>query len=72
MAATCEEAPATAQAEMISISLEYVSGRAQTIYAVGLSTTVTRSFDVFYRIGGAVYQTHKVNDQDWFDEQSRA
>ena len=62
MTSTFEHALAKAQSEMVAVALEYVGGRAETIYVFALSAGGAKGFDVFYRIAGGVYQTHKVND----------
>ena len=62
MTSTFEDALAKAQSEMVAVALEYIGGRAETIYLFALSAGGAKSFDVFYRIAGDVYQTHKVDD----------
>ena len=62
MTSTFEDALAKAQSEMVAVALEYIGGRAETIYLFALSAGGAKGFDVFYRIAGDVYQTHKVND----------
>lgn len=60
------------QSDMISLSLEYVENKAETVYIYVVLEDGLVSFDVFYKIGGFIseksdvnkYLSEKINDSD--------
>ena len=60
------------QSDMISLSLEYVENKAETVYIYVILEEGLVSFDVFYKIGGFIseksdvneYLSEKINDSD--------
>ena len=60
------------QSDMISLSLEYVENKAETVYIYVVLEEGLVSFDVFYKIGGFIseksdvneYLSEKINDSD--------
>ena len=60
------------QSDMISLSLEYVENKAETVYIYVVLEDGLVSFDVFYKIGGFIseksdvnkYLSEKINDLD--------
>lgn len=60
------------QSDMISLSLEYVENKAETVYIYVVLEDGLVSFDVFYKIGGFIseksdvneYLSKKINDSD--------
>ena len=60
------------QSDMISLSLEYVENKAETVYIYVVLEDCLVSFDVFYNIGGFIseksdvneYLSEKINDSD--------
>ena len=60
------------QSDMISLSLEYVENKAETVYIYVVLEDCLVSFDVFYKIGGFIseksdvneYLSEKINDSD--------
>ena len=61
------------QSDMISLSLEYVENKAETVYIYVVLEDGLVSFDVFYKIGGFIseksdvneYLSEKINDSDY-------
>ena len=60
------------QSDMISLSLEYIENKAETVYIYVVLEDGLVSFDVFYKIGGFIseksdvneYLSEKINDSD--------
>ena len=60
------------QSDMISLSLEYVENKAETVFIYVVLEDGLVSFDVFYKIGGFIseksdvnkYLSEKINDSD--------
>ena len=60
------------QSDMISLSLQYVENKAETVYIYVVLEEGLVSFDVFYKIGGFIseksdvneYLSEKINDSD--------
>ena len=60
------------QSDMISLSLEYVENKEETVYIYVVLEDGLVSFDVFYKIGGFIseksdvneYLSEKINDSD--------
>ena len=60
------------QSDVISLSLEYVENKAETVYIYVVLEDGLVSFDVFYKIGGFIseksdvneYLSEKINDSD--------
>ena len=60
------------QSDMISLSLEYVENKEETVYIYVILEDGLVSFDVFYKIGGFIseksdvneYLSEKINDSD--------
>ena len=50
------------QASMISLALEYVQNQAEKVYIYCISEEALLSFDVFYKINGAVTKMYAVNE----------
>ncbi|HBO3036074.1 TPA: hypothetical protein L4R07_006248 [Pseudomonas aeruginosa] len=50
------------QADMVSIALDYVDGRADEIFIYGAWEDGTSAFDVFYKINGNIVEKEKLND----------
>ena len=49
------------QSDMISLSLEYVENKAETVYIYVVLEDGLVSFDVFYKINGVFVELHRVN-----------
>lgn len=60
------------QSDMISLSLEYIENKAETVFIYVVLEEGLVSFDVFYKIGGFIseksdvnkYLSEKINDSD--------
>ena len=60
------------QSDMISLSLEYIENKAETVFIYVVLEDGLVSFDVFYKIGGFIseksdvnkYLSEKINDSD--------
>ena len=48
------------QADMVSICLEYVEGRAETIFIYGSYESKVLSCDYFFKVAGNLYERHKL------------
>lgn len=52
--------PPDIQADMVSICLEYVEGRAETIFIYGSYESRVLSCDYFFKVAGNLYERHKL------------
>lgn len=55
-----EHAFSDIQADMVSICLEYVEGRAETIFIYGSYESRVLSCDCFFKVDGNLYERHKL------------